>query len=115
MGSLALIVTVYYTFLPCFLYIFVGGPLIEKSHGSQVISGILKFVTAAVVGVILNLTLFLGKDIIFQNKASLQHMNFVSLGWIILSLFLMTKLKLNVMYLIFLSLFAGLMRYWCGV
>lgn len=115
MGSIALIVTVYYTFLPCFLYIFVGGPLIEKSHGSEAISGILKLVTAAVVGVILNLTLFLGKGVIFRDNVSLQHINFVSLGWIIISLFLLTKLKLNVIYLILLSLLAGLLRYWGGI
>jgi chromate transporter len=115
MGSIALVVTVYYTFLPCFLYIFVGGPLIEKSHGSEAISGILKLVTAAVVGVILNLTLFLGKDVIFRNNVSMQHINFVSLGWIIVSLLLMMKLKLNVVYLVLISLIAGLVRYWFGV
>jgi chromate transporter len=112
MGSIALIVTVYYTFLPCFLYIFVGGPLIEKSHGNQAISGILKLVTAAVVGVILNLTLFLGKDVVFHNQVSLQHINFISLAWIIVSILLLTRLKLNVIYLILISLLAGLVRYW---
>ncbi|WP_371742495.1 hypothetical protein [Mucilaginibacter sp. SG564] len=39
--------------------------MIKKSHGSEVVSQILKLVTAAVVGVILNLTLFLGKDVVF--------------------------------------------------
>jgi chromate transporter len=111
MGSIALVTTTFYTFLPCFLYIFVGGPLIEKSHGSGAISWILKLVTAAVVGVILNLTIFLGKDVIFPGGISLAHLNFVSLAWIIISLILLIKFRLNMVYLILLSLLVGLLRY----
>ena len=35
MGSVGLIVTTFYTFLPCFLFIFAGGPIIEKTHGNH--------------------------------------------------------------------------------
>lgn len=108
MGSIALVTTTFYTFLPCFLYIFVGGPLIERSHGSGAISGILKLITAAVVGVILNLTIFLGKDVIFPGGIALAHLNLVSLAWIIISLLLLIKFRLNVVYLILLSLLVGL-------
>jgi chromate transporter len=111
MGSIALVTTTFYTFLPCLLYIFVGGPLIERSHGSEAISGILKLVTAAVVGVILNLTIFLGKDVIFPGGVSVTHLNLVSLAWVAFSLLLLTKFRLNVIYLILLSLLAGLLRY----
>lgn len=110
MGSLALIVTVFYTFLPCFLFIFVGGPLIEKSHGNETIGGVLKLVTAAVVGVILNLTLFLGKDVIFPGGVNFQHLDMIALAWVAVSLFLLLKLELNVVYLILLSLLFGLIR-----
>jgi len=110
MGSIALITTIFYTFLPCFLYIFVGGPLIEKSHGSEAISNILKLVTAAVVGVILNLTIFLGKDVIFPGGISFAHLNLASLAWIIVSLVLLAKFRMNVIYLILLSLLVGLLR-----
>jgi chromate transporter len=81
MGSIALVTTTFYTFLPCFLFIFAGGPLIEKTHGNAVIEGILGLVTAAVAGVILNLTLFLGKDVIFPGGLSMQHLDYFSLGW----------------------------------
>ncbi|QNK64063.1 chromate efflux transporter [Pedobacter sp. PAMC26386] len=111
MGSIALIATTFYTFLPCFLFIFVGGPLIERSHGNEIISGVLKLVTAAVVGVILNLTIFLGKDVVFPGGMALSHFDLVALIWIIISLFLMLKLKLNVVYLILMSLLFGLLRY----
>ena len=111
MGTIGLIATTYYTFLPCFLFIFIGGPLIEKTHGNETISGILKLVTAAVVGVILNLTLFLGKDVIFPGGVILKHLDLLSLAWIIISLLLMLKFKLNVIYLIGLSLIFGLLHY----
>lgn len=112
MGSIALITTTFYTFLPCFLYIFAGGPLIEKSHGSETVSGILKLVTAAVVGVILNLTVFLGKDVIFHGGVSFAHADFISLVWVLISLLLLAKFRLNVIYLIFFSLLAGLVHYY---
>lgn len=115
MGSIALVTTTFYTFLPCFLYIFAGGPLIEKSHGSASVSSILKLVTAAVVGVILNLTVFLGKDVIFHGGVSFAHIDFISLVWVLISLVLLSKFRLNVIYLIFLSLLAGLLRYSFGI
>jgi chromate transporter len=80
-------------------------------QGSGAISGILKLVTAAVVGVILNLTIFLGKDVIFPGGISLAHLNLVSLAWIIISLILLIKFRLNVVYLILLSLLVGLLQY----
>jgi len=111
MAGLALLVTVYYTFLPCFLYIFIGGPLIERSHGSEVIGAILKLVTAAIVGVILNLVLFLGKDVLFPGGLSVSRTDVVSLVWIIISLTLLTKFRLNIIYLILLSIMMGYVRY----
>jgi chromate transporter len=114
MGSIGLIVTTFYTFLPCFLFIFAGGPLIEKTHGNAAVSSILTLVTAAVVGVILNLTLFLGKDIVFPGGILLKNLNIVSLSWICVSLLLMLKFRMNVIYLILLSLLFGLARYLFG-
>ncbi len=111
MGSIGLIVTTFYTFLPCFLFIFAGGPIIEKTHGNAVISAILTLVTAAVVGVILNLTLFLGRDIVFPGGMLLKNLNIVSLSWICVSLLLMLKFRMNVLYLILSSLLFGLARY----
>lgn len=115
MGSVGLVITTFYTFLPCFLFIFVGGPLIEKTHGNAVIAGILGLVTAAVVGVILNLTLFLGEAVVFTNGVLLKNINLISLAWILISLLLMLKFRMNIVYLILLSLLCGLLRYFMGV
>jgi chromate transporter len=119
LASLALVVTVYYTFLPCFLYIFVGGPLIEKSHGSQAIGRVLQLVTAPIVGVILNLVIFLGKDVLFPvgkdvliaGGLSLSRLDMVALVWIIVSLLLLAKFRMNILYLILLSVLFGYVRY----
>lgn len=59
-GSLAATLVTWFTFLPSFLFILAGGPLIERSHGSQALTAPLTAITAAVVGVIANLALFFG-------------------------------------------------------
>jgi len=111
MGAIALVVTTFYTFLPCFLFIFVGGPLIERSHGNEMIGGILSLVTAAIVGVILNLTLFLGRGVFFPGRVSLSGLDYAAVVWVIVAVFLLVKVRLNVVYLILLSLLFGLIRY----
>lgn len=59
-GGLAATLVTWFTFLPSFLFILAGGPLIERSHGSQALTAPLTAITAAVVGVIANLALFFG-------------------------------------------------------
>ena len=54
-GVLGSIVTVWATFAPCFLFIFVGAPYIEFLRQNKSLSTTLSAITAAVVGVILNL------------------------------------------------------------
>jgi len=54
-GILGALVTVWATFAPCFLWIFLGAPYIERLRGNRSLNGALSAVTAAVVGVILNL------------------------------------------------------------
>jgi chromate transporter len=63
-GVLGALVTTYVTFLPCFLFIFLGAPYIERLRGHRGLSGALAGVTAAVVGVILNLALVFGVAVI---------------------------------------------------
>jgi chromate transporter len=66
MGAIALLVTIFYTFLPCFLFVFIGAPWIAKSGESQSIRSVLKLITAAVVAAILQLTVFLVRGVLFQ-------------------------------------------------
>jgi chromate transporter len=55
----------YFTFLPGFLFIFLGGPYIEKFRSHRLLSGALSSITAAVVGVILNLAVWFGRQVLF--------------------------------------------------
>ena len=60
------LITTYVTFLPSFLFIFVGAPYIEFLRGNKNLTGALSGVTAAVVGVVLNLALVFGAGLSFQ-------------------------------------------------
>lgn len=51
-------IATFFTFLPSFVFIFMGGPFIETTHGNLKLTAPLTAITAAVVGVILNLALF---------------------------------------------------------
>ena len=55
---IAAVTVTYFTFLPSFLFILAGGPLVESTHGNLKYTAPLSAITAAVVGVILNLAVF---------------------------------------------------------
>ena len=57
-GALAASVVTFFTFLPSFLFILIGGPLVESTHGQLKFTAPLTAITAAVVGVIVNLAVF---------------------------------------------------------
>jgi chromate transporter len=57
-GAVAACVATFFTFLPSFLFIFLGGPFIESTHGQLKFTAPLTGITAAVVGVIVNLAVF---------------------------------------------------------
>ena len=57
-GAAAAVVVTYFTFLPSFLFILLGGPFIESTHGQLKFTAPLSAITAAVVGVIVNLGIF---------------------------------------------------------
>ena len=63
LGSL---LTVWVTFVPCFVFIFLGAPYVERLRGSAALSAALTGVTAAVVGVIANLALYFAVHTLFS-------------------------------------------------
>jgi chromate transporter len=65
-GTLGGLLATWVTFAPCFLWIFLGAPYIEVLRGNQALSGALSAITAAVVGVILNLAIWFGIHTIFS-------------------------------------------------
>jgi len=81
MGAIALLVTILYTFLPCFLFVFIAAPSIAKSRESQLIRSMLKLIPAAVVAAILQLTVFLVRGVLFS--AGSRDLNLWAVIWII--------------------------------
>ncbi len=71
-GGLGALLTVWVTFAPCFLWIFLGAPYVEALRGNRAISAALGAITAAVVGVIANLALWFGLHVLFGEVYSLS-------------------------------------------
>ena len=65
-ATLGAILTTWVTFMPCYLWIFAGAPFIERMRGNRALSATLGAITAAVVGVILNLALWFGIHTLFE-------------------------------------------------
>jgi chromate transporter len=61
-GLFGAAVATYFTFLPCFLFIFLGAPYIEKLRSEKRLEAALSGITAAVVGVMLNLAVWFGRQ-----------------------------------------------------
>jgi chromate transporter len=80
LGFLAGLVTLWVTFVPCFLWIFLGAPYIERISGMARLSAALSAITAAVVGVILNLSLWFALHVIFAQV--IQSTQFGLTFWI---------------------------------
>lgn len=71
-GCLGAALTTWVTFAPSFLFIFVGGPYSEALRGNQKVSAALSAITAAVVGVVVNLALWFALHVIFREVHSLD-------------------------------------------
>jgi len=72
MGIAGALVTLWVTFAPCFLWIFAGAPYIEQLTAQPRLKGALEAITAAVVGVILNLSIWFGLHVLFAELWSYQ-------------------------------------------
>jgi len=69
-GTVAAVVVTYFTFLPSFVFIFLGAPLIETTHGNLKFTAPLTGITAAVVGVVLNLAVFFAWHVLWPEATA---------------------------------------------
>ena len=112
MGILGLLATTFYTFLPCFFFVFAGAPLVERTQNQPMIKTVLGLITAVVVGAILDLTVFLGKGVIFPSGVvDLRHLSAVAVCGVLVSLLLLQKFKMKVIPLVLSSAAFGLLRH----
>jgi chromate transporter len=71
-GTLGGLLATWVTFTPCFLWIFLGAPFIETLRGNKGLAGALTAITAAVVGVILNLSIWFALHTMFRETSPVR-------------------------------------------
>jgi chromate transporter len=104
-GVLGALITTYVTFLPCFFFIFAGAPFIEAMAGNQKIQAALTGVTAAVVGVILNLAVWFGAKVVLPDAG----LDGFALASAVISLALLQKFHFPIQYLVPIGAMAGVL------
>jgi chromate transporter len=105
-ATLGAAITTWTTFLPCFLWIFLGAPYIERLRGNLRLTAILSAITAAVVGVILNLAVWFGIHVLFPNN----HFDWFAMLIAGVTFFGMVKWKWNIIWVVVGSGLAGLIH-----
>lgn len=106
-AMIAAVWVTWFTFLPSFLFIFAGGPLIESTHNRLSFTAPLTAITAAVVGVILNLALFFGYHVLWP-KGFGGPFDVVSAGLAIAAAFALIVFRAHVIAVIAACALAGL-------
>jgi chromate transporter len=104
-GTIGLLVTTFYTFLPSFVFILAGAPLVERTNENKLLKELLTIVTAAVVGVILNLTIYFAKGVVFHKGVS--QPDWFALLWILISFVALYRFKISMMLWIGVSAVIG--------
>ncbi|HYG09704.1 MAG TPA: chromate transporter [Pyrinomonadaceae bacterium] len=105
------LITTYTTFLPCFIFIFLGAPYIERLRGNKNLTGALSGITAAVVGVILNLALVFGAAVIWPRGLTGEP-NLFAAGLSVMAFFALYRLKLDVLWVVLAGGALGLLHAW---
>ena len=97
LGLSAAVVALWVTFAPCFLWIFVGAPYIEWISNQPRLRGALKAITAAVVGVILNLSIWFALHVLFSGvnrqklgPITLWRPDLATIEWLAVALFILS-------------------------
>ncbi|NML27305.1 chromate efflux transporter [Zoogloea dura] len=98
-GAAAAMVVTWFTFLPSFIFILAGGPLIETTHNDLKFTAPLTAITAAVVGVILNLALFFGYHVLWP-KGFAGSFDGVSAAIALAAAVALFRFKVNVIHVI---------------
>ena len=99
------LLTTWATFTPCFLWIFVGGPHIEQLRGNQRLTSALSAVTAAIVGVILNLAVWFALHVFFPTAGAID---WFAILLCVAALFVMLRYKIDIIPVVLASGVIGL-------
>ena len=113
-GAVAAGLVTWFTFLPSFLFILAGGPLVESTHNELRFTAPLTAITAAVVGVILNLALFFGYHVLWP-QGFVGHFDVASALIALGAGVALFRYKRNVIHVIGACALMGLTFKWIGL
>lgn len=126
-GVLSSILATWVTFVPCFLWIFLGAPFVEGLKKNEALSSALSAITAAVVGVILNLALWFAIHALFRDVAvwrfgpvaldmpSLASVDFAQVAITLLAFATLFRLKFGVMQVLAIAATLGIAFSFLGI
>jgi chromate transporter len=126
-ATLGALLTTWVTFVPCFLWIFLGAPFVERLRGNKALSSTLTGITAAVVGVILNLAIWFALHALFRTVMEVRFaggtldapdwgtLDVAALLLTAASTFALFRLKLGVPALLAIAAAAGIMLRLAGL
>jgi chromate transporter len=103
-GVVGATVATFFTFLPSFVFILVGGPLVESTHGELKFTAPLTGITAAVVGVIVSLAVFFARHVFFA-----EGVDWVAIGAAVIALVALVRYKVGLIPVILASGVAGML------
>jgi len=128
-GVLGASIAAWATFVPSFIFIFLGAPYVERLKDNAALSGALSAITGAVVGVILNLSVWFGLHVLFGKVDRVEllpqinlgmslpdwsTLDLVSLALFVVSAIMLFRLKLGMVPVLCVCVAAGFIRLWLG-
>ncbi len=104
------LVATYFTFMPCFLWIFLGAPHVEQTRGRRELAGAMATITAAVVGVILNLAVWFAGHVLLTAGG----VNLFALGVAVAAFVALQRLGWDIVPVVLAAAGTGLARHLLG-
>jgi chromate transporter len=82
--------------VPCFVFVFVGAPYVERLRGNHALSAALTGIMAAVVGVIANLAVFFATQVLFPKGVSIEGLDVFALVVAVVSFVVLQRFKVPI-------------------
>ena len=111
-ATLGALLTTWVTFVPCFLWIFLGGPYLERLRGHRRLTSALSAITAAVVGVVLNLAVWFGLQVFFPKRGMID---WIAIALSALALFGLLRWRWNIIAVVAAGGLVGLLVLLLGI
>jgi chromate transporter len=106
-ATLGAVMTTWVTFLPCFLWIFLGAPYIEQLRENRRLTAVLSTITAAVVGVVLNLAVWFGHHVIIPTP---ERIDWFALVVAVAAFVVLTRWKSDILVVVACGAAVGILR-----